>query len=126
MGNVFITAGWFLSPMSDVIIRKKGESEKSISLGDVSTRLLASSGALEGLTVEIPPKSEIPKLYSHGGEEIRFMLKGEIEVEVEGDKYILKEGDMMWHESTAPHRIRNPTDKSAVYFLVNVPPSIKW
>lgn len=112
--------------MSDVIIRKKGESEKSISIGNVSTSLLASSGALEGLTVKIPPNSEIPKLYSHGGEEIRFMLEGEIEVEVAGDKYILKEGDVMWHESTVPHRIRNPTDKRAVYFLVNVPPSIKW
>jgi len=112
--------------MTDVIVRRKGESQKSITLGDVSINLLISTESLEGMTVEMPPKSEIPKLYSHEGEEIHIVLVGEIEIEVSGKRYPLKEGDFMWHKSGAPHRIKNPSNKKAVYFSVNLPPSLEW
>lgn len=112
--------------MTDVIVRRKGESQKSVALGDISVNLLTSTEFLESMTVEMPPGSETPETYSHEGEEVRIVLVGEIEVEVSGEKYILKEGDVMWHKSSAPHRIKNPSEKKAFYFCVNLPPSIEF
>jgi quercetin dioxygenase-like cupin family protein len=112
--------------MEDVIVRRKGESQKSIKMGGIPVHLLARTEKLEGMIVEMPPQTEIPKLYSHEGEEIRIVLEGEIEVELEGEKYLLKEGDVMWHKSHRPHRIRNPTNNKSVYFSVNLPPSLEW
>ncbi len=112
--------------MTDVIIRRKGESQKSITLGDVPVNLLTSTESLESMTVEMPPESEIPKEYSHEGEEIRIVLEGEIEIELSEKSYPLKEGDVMWHKSSMSHKIKNPSNKKAVYFLVNIPPSIEW
>jgi|Deesub1362B_J571_1020462.scaffolds.fasta_scaffold09815_3 quercetin dioxygenase-like cupin family protein len=107
-------------------IFRRGEGEKEINLGSGPIRLLVRSRLLEGMVVELEPKAEIPKVYSHEGEELRIVLEGEIEVEVEGKRYLLKEGDFMWFDSSLRHRIRNPTDKKAVYFSVNSPPSLEW
>ncbi len=73
--------------MTDVIIRRRGESQKSTTLGDVPVNILTSTESLESMTVEMPPKSEIPKLYSHEGEEIRIVLEGEIEIELSEKSY---------------------------------------
>ncbi len=112
--------------MEDVVVVRKGESKKTINLGAGPIRLLAKSEKLEGMTVEIEPGKGIPKIYSHEGEEIRIVLGGEIEVEVSGKKYLLKEGDVMWQKSKQPHKIRNPGKKRAVYFSVDIPPSLEW
>lgn len=106
--------------MEDAIVRRKGESEKSITLGDATVALLTRAEFLESMTVEIPPGSEIPKEYEHEGEEVKLVLEGEIDVEVAGVTYNLKEGDVMWHKSSAPHKVKNPSDQKAVYFSVNL------
>lgn len=107
-------------------MKKKGENVESIKLGEVPVHLLAKGDDLEGMIVELPPGEEIPTSYSHEGEEIRIVLEGEIEVEVEGEKYRLTEGDSMWFKSQLTHKVRNPSDKKAVYFNVNAPPSLTW
>lgn len=112
--------------MADVILRRAGESEKSIKLGEVPVHLLAKGDMLEGMIVELPPNKGIPKVYSHDGEEIRIILEGEVEVEVGGKKYVLAKGDSMWFKSKLPHVIRNPSNKKAAYFSANVPPSLTW
>jgi quercetin dioxygenase-like cupin family protein len=111
--------------MEDVIVRRNGESQKSIALDEVTVNLLTSAEYLESMTVEMPPGSEIPEEYEHEGEEVRIVLEGEIEVKVAGETYNLKEGDVMWHKSSASHKIKNPSDKRAIYFSVNLPPSIE-
>ena len=112
--------------MQDVIIRRSGESQKSINIGGNPAHLLVKTETLEGMLVEMDPGKGIPKVYSHEGEEIRIVLEGEIEVEVAGKKYHLKKGDTMWFKSIQPHVIRNPGKGKAVYFAVNVPPTLIW
>lgn len=107
-------------------IWRQGEGEKEINPGSGPIRLLVRSDVLEGMVVEIEPGAEIPRVYSHRGEELRMVLQGEIEVEVEGECYLLREGDFMWFDSSMKHRIRNPSDKKAVYFSVNSPPAMEW
>ncbi len=109
--------------MEDIIYRRKGEKGKIIKMGDSIINVLVKSKALEGIIVEMEPGSEM-RASAHSGEEIRIVLEGEIEVDIRGDKYILKAGDMLWFSSILPHKVRNPSkDKKAVYFLVNVHPS---
>lgn len=112
--------------MEDVILRRKGESDKTLSIDDIAVNLLTSAEYLESLTVEMPPGSEIPEQYEHEGEEVRIVLEGEIVVEVAGKTYNLKEGDVMWHKSSAPHKVKNHSDKKAVYFSVNLLSSIEF
>ncbi|NOZ59871.1 MAG: cupin domain-containing protein [Euryarchaeota archaeon] len=107
-------------------ILRRGESEREINPGSGAIRLLVRSSRLEGMVVELEPHAEIPMVYSHEGEELRIVLEGEVEVEVEGERHLLREGDFMWFDSSLKHRIRNPGDKKAVYFSVNSPPSLKW
>ncbi len=110
----------------NVIVRRRGESEKSIKLGKVTAHLLQRSPAMETMIVELPPGEEIPKVYSHKGEEVRIVLEGEIEVEVEGRKHLLRKGEFMWFNSKQKHRIKNSGNEKAVYFSANVPSSLEW
>lgn len=112
--------------MEEVIVRRKGESLKKINLGEVPVSLLTRTNLLESMIVELPPGKGIPRVYSHEGEEVRIVLEGKVEVEVEGKKYVLEKGDVMWHKSELTHVIRNPGRRKAVYFSVNLPPSLTW
>jgi quercetin dioxygenase-like cupin family protein len=110
----------------NVIVQRKGDSLKEIRIGNVPVRLLTRTEGLESMIVELPPGEGIPRVYSHPGEELRIVLKGRVEVEVEGEKYLLEEGDVMWHKSELKHVIKNPGKTRAVYFSVNLPPSLSW
>jgi mannose-6-phosphate isomerase-like protein (cupin superfamily) len=57
------------------------------------------------------------------GEEIKIVMQGEVEYSVGKKVYHLKEGDVLWHESTIPHKIKNSSDKKAVVFTVDTPPT---
>lgn len=109
-----------------VVVRRRGESEKSIKLGKATAQLLQRSQAMESMIVELPPGEKIPRVYSHRGEEVRIVLEGEIEVEVEGEKHLLKRGDFMWFDSGLKHTIRNPSEEKAIYFSANAPSSLEW
>jgi len=50
-------------------------------------------------------------------------MKGEVEYTVGKTVYHLKEGDVLWHQSTIPHRIKNSSDKKAIIFTVDTPPT---
>jgi quercetin dioxygenase-like cupin family protein len=112
--------------VEDVVVRRKGEAQKKIEIGGIPISLLVKSEEMEAMVVEIPPQLEIPQVYSHPGEEIRIVLEGVIEVEVEGERVLLKEGDTMWFHSEKSHSIRNPGTERAIYFSVNLPPSLRW
>ena len=61
--------------------------------------------------------------YSHAGEEFGFIIKGTLELTVEGVAYILREGDTFYFESRQPHRFRNIGDEEVQILWVNHPPS---
>lgn len=109
-----------------VVVRREGESLKEIRIGKVPVRLLTRTEGMESMIVELPPGESIPRVYSHPGEEVRIVLEGRVEVEIEGESYLLEKGDVMWHKSEFKHVIRNPDTVKAVYFSVNLPPSLSW
>jgi hypothetical protein len=55
------------------------------------------------------------------GKQYKFLVK--TEHTVGKTVYQLKEGDVLWHQSTIPHRIKNSSDKKAIIFTVDTPPT---
>ncbi|WP_210270415.1 helix-turn-helix domain-containing protein [Ensifer oleiphilus] len=51
---------------------------------------------------------------SHEGEEFIFMVEGALTVEIEGNVYVLEQGDSLHYASTRTHTTWNHTDRIAV------------
>ena len=94
-------------------------------------RVISKSGKRHGyiyqaLAFDFPNKSMEPflitldtgvddseNMYSHNGEEFIMVTEGEILVLIEGEKIYLKEGDSIYFDSSAKHRVLNPSDREA-------------
>ena len=63
-------------------------------------------------------------LHSHEGEEILFMLEGELDVRLAtGQQFKLKTGDSLFYPTTIEHEWRNTGSKSARFLWVATPPT---
>jgi quercetin dioxygenase-like cupin family protein len=60
---------------------------------------------------------------SHAGEEIGYVLEGEIELTIDGNRYSAKTGDSFHFRSELPHAYRNIGTKPARVLWVNTPPT---
>ncbi|MBU2864590.1 cupin domain-containing protein [Reinekea forsetii] len=49
--------------------------------------------------------------YSHEGEEVGYVVSGQIELSVDDQKYTLGPGEAFYFESKRPHRFRNPFEE---------------
>jgi transcriptional regulator with XRE-family HTH domain len=79
---------------------------------------------LEVILSESEPDEQGPEeWYSHEGEEFGFVLEGELEVTVDNEVYVLKEGDSISYRSHLPHRMRRIGDAPCRSIWVVTPPS---
>jgi transcriptional regulator with XRE-family HTH domain len=62
------------------------------------------------------------ELYSHAGEECGLILEGELEVQLENKKYLLKKGDSITFKSTILHKKTNPGESRSISIWANTPP----
>jgi len=60
---------------------------------------------------------------SHKGDEFAYVIEGEMEIEIQGEKQILRQGDGLYIESTIPSRWVNIGEGEAVLLWVLSPPS---
>ncbi len=108
--------------MKEAIFIGKGSAKCVAHAGKKVFRLLFKSEKMEGIISEIE-EGGTSEFYQHEGEEIHILLEGEIDYQV-GDKvYHMKEGDMLWHESSIPHRATNTGKGRAVYITIGTPPT---
>jgi transcriptional regulator with XRE-family HTH domain len=59
---------------------------------------------MEPFIFTFPPKIDSHVFFDHGGEEFLFVLKGRIEFQVGGERWVLREGDSLYFDSHIPHR----------------------
>ncbi len=104
------------------VILVSGEQKTKIERPGKTFVLMFKSKRLEAIVAEIEPHTS-SRWYTHDGEELHYILEGEIEYEVGGKSYKLKEGDLLWHKSNIKHRAKNNTDKKAKYATVGTPPT---
>ena len=92
----------------------------------VSLRQLgnASRHALQMLHETYPPGADTgPETLSHQGEEAGVVIRGEIELSVDGESRRLVQGDGYIFPSHLPHRFRNVADRDCVIVSACTPPS---
>jgi transcriptional regulator with XRE-family HTH domain len=71
----------------------------------------------------VEPGGHTDGVISHNGEEIGYLLQGQLELEVNGTWYTFKEGDSFFFHSNLPHGYRNPGKTLAKVLWMNSPPT---
>jgi DNA-binding transcriptional MerR regulator/quercetin dioxygenase-like cupin family protein len=90
----------------------------------VRMELLAwGNKVMEPHLFRIKPKAGSGESYSHEGEEFLFVLKGELQIALDGEEYHLKRGDSFYFESGTPHHWKNPGRAETWLLWVNTPPT---
>ena len=64
--------------------------------------------------------------FSHRGDEFAYVLEGELEVEIQGEKQIIRQGDSLYIGSTAPARWANMGKGEAILLWIVSPPRDRW
>ena len=71
----------------------------------------------------IAPGATSGESYAHVGEEFLYVLKGEFQILLRGEKHALKPGDSFYFESAVPHQWANPGRSETWVIWVNTPPT---
>jgi DNA-binding transcriptional MerR regulator/mannose-6-phosphate isomerase-like protein (cupin superfamily) len=90
----------------------------------VRMELLAwGNKVMEPHLFRIAPDAGSGESYSHEGEEFLFVLRGALQIALDGEEYRLKRGDSFYFESATPHRWKNPGRSETWLLWVNTPPT---
>jgi DNA-binding transcriptional MerR regulator/quercetin dioxygenase-like cupin family protein len=105
--------------------RVRPAERKVLEAGEgVRMELLAwGNTVMEPHLFRIAPDAGSGDSYAHEGEEFIYILRGDLEITVAGEKYRLKPGDSFYFESATPHRWKNPGRKETWVLWVNTPPT---
>jgi len=69
----------------------------------------------------VAPGGETGGTITHVGEEVGYVLEGELHMTIDGKEYLLQEGDSFFFRSELPHGYRNQGDTEARILWVNSP-----
>jgi DNA-binding transcriptional MerR regulator/quercetin dioxygenase-like cupin family protein len=105
--------------------RVRPSERKVLEAGDgVKMELLAwGNTVMEPHLFRIAPEAGSGESYTHEGEEFIYVMRGDLEITVEGEEYRLKPGDSFYFESATPHRWKNPGRKETLLLWINTPPT---
>lgn len=106
--------------MTKPVLMKKGESLKDEKRTGVLYRNILMVDKMEATVTHILPQCRTAG-FTHRGKEIKFMVKGELEYHVADDKFILQEGDTLFHKSDDKHWAVNNSSGEAIFITVSVP-----
>ncbi len=112
-------------PASDLYCVRAGNRKPlPVHSEGISKDLLTPPGAaLTGMQVNVEPGGGTAA-YSHTGHEFGIVSKGEVELVVDGTKYLLKTGDSFAFKSTLLHAFRNVgTERCEIIWVNTAKPS---
>ena len=116
---------------TDDIVKRSGKRSRIQLIGPrdgkgVVLEQLATGGA-EGLLQAclhiLEPGGRHGSAISHVGEEVGYLLKGSIELQVDEEIWTLREGDSFNFRSERPHTYSNVGRVPAMMIVVNTPPT---
>lgn len=102
-------------PPSTTTTRNASRSAYSVAGADISYERLSTTfegSSLHSVIIHEPPGTRVEPI-SHRGEEMFFILSGEITVEVEGNIDILRTGDSIHFDSQRVHTVWNHSTETA-------------
>lgn len=103
----------------------KPRQRKRLQAGPgVSMELLAwGNTVMEPHLFRVAPGAGSGDSYSHEGEEFLFVLKGQLDISLEGERYELRGGDSFYFQSKTQHHWRNPGKNETLILWINTPPT---
>lgn len=120
-------------PWQKMIIKPKERQEihlKEIKVTDVRLQLLVSdvlNRRMEPYLLTLKKGKKIGgNFFNHRGDEFAYVMDGEMEVEIQGERQILRQGDSIYIGSTAPSKWVNVSKGEAVLLWVLSPPREGW
>ena len=117
-----IDAGSFLSAGNREISEKKRRESFFKRTQAYSYKTLtphAETKHMKAFLVTIDPKQDHQMVeYRHEGEEFLYVLKGELEVDVGGNPYLLKRDQTLHFDSGLSHKLHNLSDEEAKLIVV--------
>nr|WP_321845335.1 cupin domain-containing protein [Paraburkholderia bannensis] len=78
---------------------------------------------LQGDIHVIEPHTSSDEQISHLGEELGYVIEGELELTLDQERHLLQPGDSFYFPSNVPHSYRNPGKVVTRVFWVNTPPT---
>ncbi|PLW83625.1 XRE family transcriptional regulator [Kineobactrum sediminis] len=116
---------YFISPPSPAELVSKGDDPQYLNIDSpVSYRVLNASipnQQMSALLMEIPPGVELPTVHREEGEDIFYIISGEVE-QLIGDKvFSLKAGDCVHMNTQLDHNIVNKGDSTATILWAGTP-----
>lgn len=108
------------------IVARQG-SRTVIRTGSESSEDLAPDNEahlLQSLIVSVDPGGESQGPRQHQGEEVGYLLCGELELTVDGTRHLLRAGDSFMFRSDLPHAYRNTGDEVVRIVWTNTPASL--
>lgn len=107
--------------------RVKPADRKVLEAGPgVRMELLSWGNAamMEPHLFRIAPSAGSGESYAHDGEEFLYILRGTLEIVLEGgEKHRLEDGDSFYFESSNEHHWKNPGKKETLVLWINTPPT---
>jgi quercetin dioxygenase-like cupin family protein len=125
-------AGLFLQDTDpDMVVLRKGDrpvlGTDQVRRGEAVQleALIPSAGnhLLSGYINHIEPGGGGHSALEHEGEEFGYVLEGEIELTVDGRRYLVSVGDSFNFRSNKPHSYRNAGARIARVLWINTPPT---
>jgi transcriptional regulator with XRE-family HTH domain len=119
---------FFEGPGSEtrMLVRKDERKRLVLPHDDLEYELLTPdlNRSLEVFRFHVPPGFDnSARPITHVGEECIHVLSGELEVDVDGMRFELVEGDSITYDSSLPHFVCNPANARAVAIAAMTPPS---
>jgi transcriptional regulator with XRE-family HTH domain len=83
----------------------------------------AEGQLLEGFIVVIEPGGHSGGILAHKGEEVGYVIEGQLELAISDEIHLLSAGDSFYFPSHLPHEYRNPGKDRMRAVWINTPPS---
>ena len=105
--------------------RTIGHSKAAGSEGVLAEILVPSAEGrlLEGFLVVIEPGGHTNGTLQHKGEEVGFIVEGQLELTINNESHLLRAGDSFYFPSDLPHAYRNPGKTQMRAVWINTPPT---
>lgn len=126
LANFFIESEINQNENGEDFIVRANKRKKLSTKGSKSEMYLVSPDLNHSIELLIiiaqPGGSSGKEYYTHKGEECGVVLKGSLDIKLNGQKYTLDEGDSIFFESETPHMwINNGSDESVSIWAITPP-----
>ncbi len=111
---------------NEVVLKENERININFKQGDAKIQMLVRhirDKRMQPFYTTIEPQGGSKGAYSHIGEECGIVLKGQLEIKLNGRTYLLKKNDSFYFSSQEPHSWFNPGRTQTVVIWVVSPPT---